>query len=132
MPVLLAAHHRLARDPVELNYPAGPRERLMAVPRIVATPEREQRPTRRRHFKDHVLEVGARAQQPEPATRGFPRPVHVNEDGDDFGLGVGVNLTVFLAATSAHSDHVPAGGQMYIELFLKRSAKLGAAHFLYK
>src|SRR5206468_9246784 len=45
---------------------------------------------------------------------------------------VGVNLTVFLAATSAHSDHVRAGGQIDIEFFLKRFAKLGAAHFLDK
>src|SRR5438128_7177684 len=130
MPVLLAAHHRLTRYPVELNHPAGPRERLMAMPRIVATPEREQRPTGRRHFKDHVLEVGARAQQPEAATRGFPRRVHVNKDGDDFGLGVSVNLAIFLAATSAHGDHVRAGGQIDIEFFLKRFAKLVAAHLL--
>src|SRR2546427_4473413 len=130
MPVLLAAHHRLARDPVELNHPAGPEERFMAVPRIITTPECEQRPARRGHFKDHVFEVSARTQQPEPATTGFPRPVHVNEDGDDLRLGVGVNLAIFLAATSAHGDHVWAGGQIDVEFFLKRFAKLVAAHLL--
>src|SRR5947209_14501961 len=96
MPVLLAAHHRLARDPIELNHPAGPRERLMPVPRIITTPECEQRPARRGHFKDHVFEVSAGTQQPEPATRGFPRSVHVNEDCDDLRLGVSVYLAIFL------------------------------------
>src|SRR5947208_5829957 len=132
MPVLLAAHHRLARDPIELNHPAGPRERLMAVPRIITTPEREQRSAGRGNFKDYVLEVGARTQQPEPATRGSPRWVHVNEDCADFGLAVSVNLAIFLAATSPHSDHVRAGGQIDIEFFFKRFGNLVAAHFLDK
>src|SRR5229473_907044 len=130
MPVLLAAHHRLARNPIELNHPAGPIERLMAVPRIFTTPECEQRSAGRGNFNDHLLEVSARTQQPEPATRAFPRPVHVNEDGDDLRRGVGVNLAIFLAATSAHGDHVWAGGQIDVEFFLKRFAKLVAAHLL--
>src|SRR2546428_12140426 len=98
MPVLLAAHHRLARDPIELNHPSGPRERLMPVPRIITTPECEQRPARRGHFKDHVFEVSGGTQHPEPATRGLPRAGHANAGCDALRLGINVNLAIVLAA----------------------------------
>src|SRR5256885_6024350 len=130
MPVLLATHDRLARDPVELNYPAGPRERLMAVPRIVTTSEREQRSAGRGNFKDHVLEVSARTQQPEPTAGGIPLRIHVNENRNDLCLRICVDLAILFAAASAHRNHVRTGGQIDVEFFLKHSTKLVAAHFL--
>src|SRR5437588_7319059 len=57
VPVLLAPHHGVASDPVELNHTACARERLMTMPRIFAAAERKQRPFRGRHFENHVFEI---------------------------------------------------------------------------
>src|SRR6516164_1137774 len=63
MPALLAAHDFLARDPIELDHSPLAGKGLVTMPRIVAALEREERPLHRRHFKEHVIQVGSRFQQ---------------------------------------------------------------------
>src|SRR5207249_5911185 len=91
---------------------------------------REQRSAGRGNFKDYVLEVSARTQQPEPTTGGIPLRIHVNENRNDLCLRICVDLAILFAAASAHRNHVRTGGQIDVEFFLKHSTKLVAAHFL--
>ena len=47
----------LRREPIELNDPTLADERPVAVPRIVAALESEQRACNRRHFDDEVVKI---------------------------------------------------------------------------
>src|SRR4026209_2914547 len=104
----------------------------MAVPRIIAATERQQRPFRWRHFENHVVKIVSGMEQPKPATRGFPPRIHIDEDRDYFRLRVSMNFAVFFAATAANGNHVGSIGQIDSELFLKRLAKFVAAHLLHE
>jgi hypothetical protein len=55
MPILLAPHHRLTGDPVELNDAARTREWFVTMPRVIAPPKCEQRAFGRRHFENDVF-----------------------------------------------------------------------------
>jgi hypothetical protein len=82
----------------------------VTVPRIIAAAKRQQRAFGWRDFENDVFQTRPGSQQAKLAARGFPSGVHVNKDSDDLCLRIGVYLTVFLATTSAHGDHVRAIG----------------------
>ena len=84
MPALLAAHDFVARDPIELDHSPLAGKWLVTMPRIVAALEREERPFHRRHFKDHVFDVGGRFQQSQPPPSAFPARVQVDQHRDNF------------------------------------------------
>src|SRR5207248_6746402 len=130
MPVLLAPYYRLTRNPVELNDPAWAGKRSVTVPRITAAAKRQQRAFRWRHFENDVFQIRPGSQQAKLAARRFPGRIHVNENSDDLCLRIGVDLTIFLATTSADGDHVRAIGQIDVKFRLERFAKLLAAHLL--
>ena len=73
----------LRRDPIELDDPARADKRLMTVPGIVGAFESEQRALARWNLGNHVVDVVAGPQQPEPAAWLFPAWIHINEDGND-------------------------------------------------
>src|SRR5919109_2278214 len=128
MTVLLAPHDGLAGNPVKLNDTAGSGERLVAVPRIIAATKRQQRAFGWRDLENHVFEIVSGAEQPKLTTSRLPPRIHVDQDRNDFGFRVGVNLAVFFAATAPHGDHVGPIRQIDTELFLKRLAEFVAAH----
>ena len=72
MPILLAPHHRLTRDPVELNDAARAGEWLVTMPRVIAAPKRQQRAFGRRHFENDVFQIRPGSQQSKLATGRFP------------------------------------------------------------
>ena len=57
MPVLLAPYYRFTRDPVELNDAARTGERLVTVPRIIASAKRQQRAFGWRDFENDVFQI---------------------------------------------------------------------------
>src|SRR6266403_4097102 len=130
MAVLLAAYDCCARDPIKLNRAAWTGERDVAVPRVTAATERQQRAFGRWHFLDHVIEIGPGTQQPQASAGRFPSRVHVNEDRDDFRFRICVDLPVLLAAAAADRDHVRAIRKIHVKFLLKGLAKLGASHLL--
>src|SRR5262249_47876398 len=106
MAVLFTPYYRLAGNPVKLNHATRPRERLVTVPRIIASAERPQPPFRWRNLENHVVEIISGTKQPKPTTGRFPTRVHIDQDRDDFRLRIGMDFAVFFAATTAHGDHV--------------------------
>ena len=130
MPVLLTPDYRLACDPVELNNAARTGEWFVTVPRIIAAAKRQQRAFGWRDFQNEVFQIRPGSQQAKLAARRFPSRIHVNKNSDDLCLRIGVYLTIFLATTSAHGDHVRSIGQIDVEFCLERFAKLLAAHLL--
>jgi len=62
------------------------------------------------------------------ATGRFPSRIHVNKDGDDLRIRIGVDFTVFLTTTSAHGDHIGTITKIDVKFLLKRLAKLFASH----
>ena len=76
MPALLAKRDLFCRDPVELDHPPLARKGLVAMPRVIATFEREERSLYRRHFEDHVIDIVRRLQQSQSASGTFPGRVH--------------------------------------------------------
>ena len=91
----------LGCQPIELNDAPFADEWPVAVPRIVAAFEREQRSRDRRNLDDDIVQVVARAQQSQPAAALIPCLVHVNKHRYDLGGGVGVNLAVGGTAPAA-------------------------------
>src|SRR5437764_427396 len=130
MPVLLAPYYRLARNPVELNDPAWAGKRSVTVSRIIAAAKRQQRAFGWRHFENDVFQIRPGSQQAKLDARRFPSRIHVNKNSDDLCLGIGVDLTIFLATTAANGDHVRAISQIDVKFCLERFAKLLAAHLL--
>src|SRR4029077_8531427 len=105
-------------------------KRLVTVPRIIAAAKRQQRAFGWRNFENDVFQIRAGSQQAKLAAGRFPIRIHVNKNSDDLCLRIGVDLTIFLAATSAHGDHVRAIGEIDVKFCLERLAKLLAAHLL--
>src|SRR5208337_3213008 len=120
MPRRLIAQDLLAVDPVHLNRAARPDKWLMAMPGMVAAPEADQSPIFWRHFDDEVIEIRARAEQPEAAACPLPSRVHVDQYGDDLACRVGMDLTVLLRATAPHREHDRPATQVDSELALER------------
>ena len=95
----MVAQHRdlpvaLRGQPVELNDAALADERLVAVPRIVAALESEQRAGHRRHFDNDVFKVMRGTKEPQSSAGLAPALVHVDKDGDDLAGGIGVDPAV--------------------------------------
>ena len=84
MSALLAVHDFLSRDPVELDHPPLAGKGLVAMPRIVAAFERQERPLYRRYFEDHVIQIVSRLQKSQLASDTFPARVHVEQNRDNF------------------------------------------------
>ena len=120
----LAPHHAVVRHPVELDDAARPCDRRMAVPGMRRDAESEQRSGRRRHFGDDILEIVRRAQQPQPAARRLPGFVHIDEDGDELGSGVGMDPAVAGPRLAAHRDHGRAIGEIDGELLGEGGAEI--------
>ena len=118
--VRLIAQDLLAVDPVHLDRAARPVKWLMAMPGIVAAPEANQGPIFWRHFDDEVIEIRARAEQPEAAAGPLPSRVHVDQNGDDFACRVGMDLTVLLRTSAPHREHDRPATQVDSELALER------------
>src|SRR5579862_2502054 len=92
----------LRRKPVELNDATLADERFVTVPRIAAALERQQCSSDGGNFDNDIVKIVRRSQQSQPSTGLIPALVHVNEDGDDFGLRIGVDLAVAGTASAAH------------------------------
>src|ERR1044071_7680971 len=100
------------------------------MPRIVGATKGQKCPFRRRDLENHVVEIVSGTEQPKPATSRLPPRIHIDQDRDDFRLRISVNFAVFFTATAADGDHIRPIREIDAELFLKRLAKLIAAHFL--
>src|SRR5690242_9836158 len=91
---LFPPHHAAVRHPVELDDAARTVERLESVPGVGRVLEDEERAFIGRHFGDDVVEIVRRTQQTQPPGRALPLAVHIDENGDQLALAVGVDLAV--------------------------------------
>jgi hypothetical protein len=57
-------------------------------------------------------------QQPQSTFRTIPSQVQVEQQGDDLGVGIGMNTTVLAVALSSHGQHARAAGEIDFELLL--------------
>ena len=128
--VLLGVDHRLRGDPIELDGASRTGNRLVAVPGIVGSPERQQRAAVGRHFGDVVVEIVGPTQEPKTPRVLLPALVHVEQDGDDLGLRVGVDRAVAFAHIAAHRVHGRPTGQVDVELAFDRRLELRTAQLV--
>ena len=120
----------LRRKPVELNDPALADKRFVAVPRIVAALERQQRSGDRGDFDDDVVEILRGSQQAEPAARLIPALVHVKKDSNDLGLRIGVDLAVGGTASATHCRDRGSSRQIDPKFVLECLAERIAVEFI--
>lgn len=111
----LASHHRRLRDPIQLQCPTLADMRSMSMKGSLASPKSEHRPRHRRHFPSVVFEICGTVQQPQPTFGMIPSQVQVEQQGNNFGVGIGMNTTVLAVAASSYGQHGRAPAEIDFE-----------------
>ena len=98
-----------SRTQLSCNARRGPRwaDGRETSARCAGTPASCRRAGR---FAHKIVEIVGTAQQPQPAFGKFPDRVHVEQQGDDLGLGVGVDAPV-LAVAHRRAPSAASGGR---------------------
>lgn len=131
MAALFALYYRLVQNPVQLDRAAFALIGVVTVPGIVRPPEDDQGATFGFDLCDVILKVSPAPKDSEPPT--VCRPivfVHIDQNRNDFGLGIGVNLTVALPTKAADSIHGRAVLEVDIKLLFDSFAELVPMQFV--